>query len=319
MHIHCSLNLSSKLLSMNTTTPATTRNETLDYDNDTMTQENDIWLRAVAMFSKSSTVVAVILGIMALFGNITSLLALTQISRRLSSYIYIIISLALSDIVITVTMMLSIVHKIIHPAYYPGFGPENARLTSRCMFVCIKAVNTMALTSTLLNALAMALDHYVAILRPMHHQIILTKRRIALMITGLWMLSALIGFSDYFSGLYNYSDYSNKYNYCEYIYLTKYQEEYPVFGIAIICLLVMIYVYTKIYITVRRHQRSEFRQMHKNKKAMITTVLLLGSFVLCWLPICLFQITMSILTQTNFNYVETRAANLRKLDQHLEL
>ena len=99
------------------------------------------------------------------------------------------------------------------------------------------------------------------------------------MITGLWILSALIGFSNFFPGVFSYVDYNHGDNYCEYVSRTKYKEEYVMFGIAIICVFVMTYIYIKIYITVRRHQGSSFHQTNKHKKAMFTTVLLLASFI----------------------------------------
>jgi hypothetical protein len=209
--------------------------------------------------------------------------------------------------------MLVIVNNIIAAAYFQGDGQH----LFICMFLCMKAVNTMALISTLLNALAMAMDHYVAILKPLYHRKLMTKSRILLMITGLWILSALTGFSDFFSGIFSYGDYNHDDNYCEYVSDTKYQEEYPVFGIAIICLFVMMYVYIKIYITVRRHQSSEFRQINRNKKAMFTTLLLLGSFILCWLPLCLLEIIMNILVETNIGYVLSRLEFISKINQHL--
>jgi hypothetical protein len=149
----------------------------------------------------------------------------------------------------------------------------------------------------------------------------MTKRRILLLLSGLWILSALAGFSDFFSGLYKNKDYINtsifNLNYCEYVYMTKYQEEYPLFAIAIICMIVMIYIYIKIYITVRKHQQSEFRQLKKNKKAIITTLLLLGSFIVCWLPTCITEITLVIMVRTNYKYVQSMASTFTIFNDHL--
>ena len=51
-------------------------------------------------------------------------------------------------------------------------------------------------------------------------------------------------------------------------------------------------VYFRIYFEVRKHQQRgpAVYEFQRSKKALATTLLILGTFMLCWLPMCLFQV-----------------------------
>lgn len=306
-------------------------NRTVDYYNLVLDTKEyyDAGKRARWLFSQPDTLIAVTLGCIAIVANITSLIALSQVKTRISSYTRLIMSLSVADIILGLSIVLYTINKIINPSYYPGVGPEQARLRSRCTFLVIKAMNTAALTSTLLNLMGMALDHYVAILKPLHYPILLSNRRKHFMMAGFWLISLLLGFSDFLSGLNGYSNYRDLYNYCEYIWLTKYQDEYPLFVIAFLCLIVMMFFYIRIYIQVRKHHKNQslyqvqqrnhqrLSSIQKNKKTLFTTLLILGLFMICWLPNCLFQIILLIRVYVDPEGVQSMTSTLAKVDQYL--
>jgi hypothetical protein len=277
----------------------------------------DIGFRARLMLSRGTTIIAIIICFVAILGNFSSLAAFTQVRRRLSSYSHIIISLIVSDLLTVMSVALFIMHKIINTNFLTGSA--EARLQSSCMFLCIQALNTTGLISTLFNLMTMALDNYVAIIKPLHHHCLLTKRRISIMIAGMWCVSLFIGFSDFLSGIHGYNTYiyQSQVNYCEYVILTPYEEEFALYVIAFICLTLMLCIYIKIYITVHQQQKRRSHQIQKKKKALVTTLLILGSFILCWIPTCIFEITCIILRHTHPEYTQKTYTTWYQIQPHL--
>lgn len=152
----------------------------------------------------------------------------------------------------------------------------------------------MSFLIALSNLLAMALDHYIAIMIPLQYPRILSKRRGYLLIGILWFLAALGGFSNFIIGAIGYKP-QKLFNFCEYIMYDNYHAEFLIFGVTIICLFAITFIYTRIYFEVKKIQAKTSLvpnyTLHNNK-AMITTLVIIGTFIICWLPNCIFQITM---------------------------
>ena len=53
----------------------------------------------------------------------------------------------------------------------------------------IKTLYATGLSITLLNLFLMAIDHYVAIMKPLHHGRLLSKRRTRILIIFCWALA----------------------------------------------------------------------------------------------------------------------------------
>ena len=214
------------------------------------------------------------------------------------------------------------------PVYLkPGIGPGNYRLR-RCCFVITKALNTTALNISLLNLMGMAIDLYLAILRPLHYPQLMDKQRVNLMIGILWMVAILCGFSDAFSVIPE-RKHLKRFNFCEMAYMTPYQDEFTVFSIALVCFFIMVFIYIRIYIKINRthltrlsrlqedNRRHQVLDFNRNRKALVTTLMILGSFVVCWLPLCLFQVALIIQVSIDSSVVEPLLAVLMNADQYL--
>lgn len=112
------------------------------------------------------------------------------------------------------------------------------------------------------------------------------------MIIGLWLISFLLGFSNYFSGIFELSsgDEFSRNFYCTLITYNRYNEAYCTYVIALLCFFTMTYVYLRIWFIVRKKQEvhvqlSPLSNLEKqHRKATLTTLLILGTFVLLWLP-----------------------------------
>ena len=189
--------------------------------------------------------------IFAVVAIIFSLFAMYRILRETrgpASHNTLILSLAASDVLFRLTVILHIINKIMNPLYYPGFGPEDKHLSSRCAYTVIKSLNTTALNATLLNLMGMAMDHYIAILKPLHYTRLLNKQRYTILILLFWIITFVFRFSDFICVFKDWDDwhmYKVEFNLCEFVYISEYHEEYTVFVCAFLCLVVMVCVYIR--------------------------------------------------------------------------
>jgi hypothetical protein len=217
--------------------------------------------------------------------------------------------------------MMYVVNKVVNQSYQPGVGPWGSRLTSRCMFIIIKCLNSTGLNIALLNLMGMAIDHFIAILKPLHYPTIMNKRRVSSMICLLWAISLIAGFSDFLSGFRLYQYNKDYYNYCELIWLTPYNDEYMTFALALVCLVVMLVIYIRIYIKIKHRQRPDqvvqAHNMKRNKKPLVTTLFIVGTFMFCWLPMCFFQVSLIVLVKVNPEALQSMTGILRYADQYL--
>ena len=259
---------------------------------------DDTARRISYFFSQPSEIIALVLSITVITANLVSLCAIGQVRLRMTPHFRLIINLALADMLVGTSVFVHLVNRVFNPLYGPRTGPPHLRQRSRCAYVFIKALNTTALNIQLLNLLGMAMDHYLAMMRPLHYPQLMSSRRANAMIITLWCIALISGFSDYLSVASMPAQNERfHFNFCERIWLSPYNEEYTTFAIALVCLVIMSYIYTRIYWRVKKRQRripGEQQEMRRNQRALVTTLLILGTFAMCWLPTCLFEISLAI-------------------------
>ena len=225
-------------------------NETIEDDDDDY-EYFDVTQRANRILGKPTRIIALILRTLAVTGNVLSLVVICKFYRTMetqSSHLAFVISLAASDVLFCLSVMFHIINKVVNPVYYPAHGPYHKRLQSRCAYFIMKCLNTTAINMTLLNLTGMAVDHYVAILKPFHYQRILSNQRYIVVIIAFWTGALLCGFSDFLSVFPDWDQwelYEDKFNLCEFVFLSPYQEEYTVYPLAAICLGTMVFSYVR--------------------------------------------------------------------------
>ena len=211
----------------------------------------DIAFRAETILAKPTKITALVIGVLAISMNGLSLVVVSRALRRAkrqAAHFGFIISLAASDMLFALSVISVIVNTVVNPLYEPGRGPEQERLYSRCAFIVLKAINTVALNAELLSLMGMAIDHYIAILKPLHYASLMHRKCYIIIILVFWTIAFICGMSDFLYVFHDWQDWKKfryKYNLCEFVYVSRYQEEYTTFVTAGLCLFTMIFSYTR--------------------------------------------------------------------------
>ncbi|XP_071477678.1 adenosine receptor A1-like [Diadema antillarum] len=164
---------------------------------------------------------------------------------RTTTNLYI-ISLAVSDLFCALGMPIGLLAK-----YIPDIFLHS-------VYICILPFCLLmtVLASAILNLLAVSIDRYMALVRPLRYQVIMTKRKSLLFITGAWSLSFLVGF---ISMVWQKPPYYNDSNmgYCQWdrVVTEGYMYLYSVLILAI-PILVIIGLYIQIFCIARTHAKS---------------------------------------------------------------
>ena len=289
--------------------------QNLSYVNDgTSGEEQDILTRLRAFFTLRE-LVRFFMAVTAIVLNVIILLALALARKRITTHYQLVVSLAVSDMLVGGSVVLHVGRQIFSPVMRAG----TANITTVCLHIIFKSLNTIGLNVNLMNLMTISCDHYVAIMRPLKYGMIMTKTRIKWVILAIWTISVILGFSDFFSAIQSDETYSGQ-MYCKGVQLTLYQEEYTVFAIAPICLGIIIYVYTRIYITIRKHKvpgQETRRETQRHTKAFITTLLNVTAFVVSWLPLWIFEVTTIILVTTDPLTLMQNEETLMAMNYHL--
>ncbi|KAJ3662784.1 hypothetical protein Zmor_007113 [Zophobas morio] len=178
---------------------------------------------------------------------------------------------------------------------------------------------------TVTHLLALSLNHYIGILKPLHYNSIVTRRKVTAVTILLWLFpTAFVIFlftaqadENYWSDVFNNATELEAENVTTFIDTFRFRMSYSAYFIISICM--MAICYTHILIIVRRQQNiwknlsrigstkwlgrnikhcpssktnKEQKQLEGNIRAIYTTLLILGSCVIGWLPALLIFVLM---------------------------
>lgn len=127
-------------------------------------------------------IVLLTISLLALAANLLTIVATLHIPRGQTAHSKLILSLSVADICIIVSVFLHLTERIAEKHHEMS-----------CILVANKGFLDFALLATLVNLLAMGIDHYIAIKKPLHYHFIMSSTRTNVMIIIIWAISLLGG------------------------------------------------------------------------------------------------------------------------------
>ena len=268
-------------------------NISLDYDAviDTMLDDS------VDLFSDPLNVVMVVLSIIALLGNALTIIATAHIPGRQTTHSKLIISLCIADICITVSVFLHVLVK------------EISKLERQhCLEVANRGFLCFALLASLINLLVMGIDHFVAVIRPLHYHLIMSPTRANIILIAIWIISALTGgFLDIIvTALQRKND---REDFCYQAIMDSFDAQLVVLSLVVLQMFVLIYLHCNIFHKIKTSTymfqlnaqsllRDSGSTHFHSRKAIITTVIIVGSFMITWVPYSIYHLTGTIVMKT---------------------
>ncbi len=229
------------------------------------------------------------IAVMAIFGNTLVCWAVHHNQRLRSVTNYFIVSLAVADF-------------LVGSLAIPFALTTNARRPKNNFFACLFMNSWVVILtqSSILSLLAIALDRYFAVVSPFKYRRIATARRAAGVIAMTWILAFLIG-SPPLLGWNLGSEHPDEED-CVFTKVIdlRYMVYFNFFGFVLPPLLIMLFVYVRIFQAVKEQvvaisrtmvanddemarQRSALAVKEGRAAKLLAIVILL--FAICWLPI----------------------------------
>ncbi|XP_049786038.1 beta-3 adrenergic receptor-like [Schistocerca cancellata] len=233
----------------------------------------------------------IVLCMVSLSVNARVLVSVCWIRRPLSPTLHISLSLAGADLFASAALAIGLTLNSLFKALHLQ--------QDQCLQFTVEALRLTGIIAAVAHLLALAANHYLGILRPLHYPAIMTHRNTSACIALLWLLPAAFFFV-YFSSVPGQGYQSPTCNY-NFLLFCKFRATFSslFFG----PLLLMAIIYAHIFVIVRRHQASRLRfsraslrtttststgganqQMARSVKAIRTTLLILGSYVVGLMP-----------------------------------
>lgn len=228
--------------------------------------------------------------LLSFFANLLIVLSARWIRRRrLSPNLLLSLSLAGADAFASLIVGLGLVINSLLPV---ALGIQ-LDPSSYCLVLALEALRLGSLVSTALHLLALAANHHVGIAKPLHYARIVTRRAILLCATAIWVCPIAFFFI-YFSAVPNDGFQSHGCFHHEFLLYSPFRITISV--LFFLPLIAMTVIYAHIFAIVRRHQpqnnSSSIRRLQRNVKAAVTTLLILGAYVLGWMPaVIVFALT----------------------------
>ncbi|XP_014240392.1 melanocortin receptor 4-like [Cimex lectularius] len=243
------------------------------------------------------TIILVSLCCVSVAVNVTILLSVCWIRRPISPTLHISLSLAGSDLWSNTLIGIALIFNSLLPVVY------HIHPLSICQLLVLEAFRMAGMYTTSGHLLALAGNHYLGIRKPLQYPALMTMRYICVIEVLLWVVPP-VSFITYFSVIaddgfsvaecdFKFMIHTEFRSVCSYIFLGS--------------LVLMAAIYIHIYLLVRKHQanRNKFRRagstysrssqmaenhqnQRRNEKALCTTLLIVGSMLLGWLPATIY-------------------------------
>ncbi|XP_017776205.1 PREDICTED: trace amine-associated receptor 2-like [Nicrophorus vespilloides] len=220
--------------------------------------------------------------------NIRVLLSAHWIRRPLSPTLHISLSLAAADACSSLLLGTGLIINSYLPIVH------NMKILPTISFIQIEMFRLSGILITVAHLLALSVNHWLGILKPLHYTTMMTTRKVTIVIVMLWMVPTGL-FVVYFQSKVN-SDGLESLNMLTFRLVFS--------SLLFVPLILMVLFYTHILFMVRKQQKlwaqlsrsgskkskgtcksqQQRRTMEGNVKAICTTLLILGSCLVGWMP-----------------------------------
>lgn len=222
---------------------------------------------------------------LAFFFNATVLMSLRWLRRPMSPTLCFSLSLTFADALSAVLLGTGLLLNSYLPIYGISLGSKE-----RCIVLILEVFRLSGLLASALHLLALAVNHYVGILRPLHYAAMVTRRSSELAILVLWIIPVLIFFI-YFAAVPGEGLQSK--DCVEVGFLRRRGFSVTLSVLFALPLMFMTVIYSHIFVVIQRHRAGlvsfpSARQLRRSVKAAYTTLWILGTYLLGWMPAVVF-------------------------------
>ncbi|CAG5123866.1 unnamed protein product [Candidula unifasciata] len=260
-------------------------------------------MSAVGLVVRGMAMAAIIIG--AIFGNMLVISSVLRFERLRGITNFFIVSLAFADLLVAILVM----------PFNASMEITGKWVFGRTMCDIFNANDVLFSTASILHLCCISMDRYIAILHPLQYETKMTRPRAILMLGVTWVSSILISYIPVYSQLYtteeNMQALINDPDSCPFIVNRIYAGVSSSVSFWIPCT-IMLFVYARIFMEARKQEkmiqtstvylhysdlrnangacidrdanRSERRRMKREHKAAKTLGIIMGAFILCFLP-----------------------------------
>lgn len=284
-------------------------------------------VETVVLVLKVLTMVGIICG--AIFGNSLVIASVIKFERLRGITNYFIVSLAFADFLVAMFVM----------PFNASMEISGVWLFGRTMCDVFNANDVLFSTASILHLCCISLDRYVAIFQPLQYETKMTKLRVFFMLCITWGASILISYIPIYTQLYTTEEHfialRENPEGCVFIVNKLYAVLSSSVSFWIPCT-VMVVVYVKIFMEARKQekqiratstyvrqsngsttplqngardslsatseQRYERRRLKNEHKAAKTLGIIMGAFILCFLPFFLWYVVTTFCDEDKCPY-----------------
>lgn len=198
------------------------------------------------------------------------------------------VNLAIGDIAMSLLSMITPLQTAISGKWKYGVGPV-------CQFNAF--FTSVLFCNTIFTHTSISIDRFFAVVKPMRK--VMTRKKALSAILGVWVLSVVISLGPLFG--WGRNDYNASTLQCGFDFPENTKENLYILCLAFVAFLlpivIMSYVYVRIYLVVRRHTKrlsttvfvnSQEVAIKKQRRTVLTFFLALMVFVICWTPFFVF-------------------------------
>ncbi|XP_056620956.1 trace amine-associated receptor 4-like [Triplophysa dalaica] len=235
------------------------------------------------------------------FGNLMIIISISHFKQLQSPTHLIVRSLAASDCLLGSLVMPYSMVRSVEGCWFLGD-------------VVCKVHSSLDMTfsiSSILHLSLISIDRYWAICDPLRYRMRITNNTVTIFTTFTWIFSFIYSFSILFSGVNNVALETIMYFYCVGSCVLLFNKQWGIICPILTFFLpgtIMTSLYIRIFYVAEKHARVIAEQVpvatgglksqssaHRERKAAKTLAIVMGVFLLCWLPIFMATVVDSVL------------------------